>query len=40
MIAKAKAAGLTMDEIYGDEMDDYYDEEMDGQMDAQQLAYY
>jgi hypothetical protein len=30
MIAKAKAAGLTMDEIYGDEMDDYYDEEMDG----------
>jgi hypothetical protein len=35
MIAKAKAAGLTMDEIYGDEMDDYYDEEMDGQMDAQ-----
>jgi hypothetical protein len=35
MIAKAKAAGLTMDEIYGDEMDDYYDEEMDGQIDAQ-----
>lgn len=34
MIAKAKAAGLTMDEIYGDEMDDYYDEEMDGQIDA------
>ncbi len=30
MIAKAKAAGLTMDEIYGDEMDDYYDEEMEG----------
>jgi hypothetical protein len=30
MIAKAKAAGLTMEEIYGDEMDDYYDEEMDG----------
>ena len=35
MIAKAKAAGLTMEEIYGDEMDDYYDEEMDGQIDAQ-----
>jgi len=29
MIAKAKAAGLTMEEIYGDEMDDYYDEEME-----------
>jgi hypothetical protein len=33
MIAQAKAAGLTMDEIYGDEMDDYYDEELEGQMD-------
>lgn len=27
MIAQAQAAGLTMDEIYGDEMDEYYDEE-------------
>jgi hypothetical protein len=40
MIARAKAAGLTMDEIYGDEMEEYDDEEIDGQMDPQQLAYY
>jgi hypothetical protein len=36
LIAQAQAAGLTMDEIYGDEMgDEYYDEEFDGSMDPQ-----
>lgn len=39
MIAQAKAAGYTMEQIYGDEMDDYYDEEMDGQLDPNQIAY-